>query len=506
MFPSQQKLPLLLTHPLEPSPSYHHSSPYHLIPSSHSHSHPSLTHSTVTPIPHTFTSPPSFSHLTLTPFAPPQSYCEKHSVSNKKLGGAEEAADSDEAEEETGGSPKRKKDWTSEQKNQARAAKLRQIEAEFYKHVNAKETANFLDIDQETTETIYNYWKLKRRATFNKPLLTPRSEEVDLFSHQQEHDIENMKMCVQLRQYLERVRNLCYMVNRRERLSRSFIKTREQTFSKQASLLGGGALSPPEAAAVLQANHGPSVYDRMYSHPAAPRHTHKQFERLAALMAGTLAVDKPRPPKRPPQRKDVNGLVRPKKERPSENPYKRNYVNGAEQRRSRSSSTATTTDSDSDLPATKWTLPAKGHAQYSVYTSSEEEMNKENFSLKVEPTTPKAIKLFPSPDHKDVTETPAAAWGRPGRRRRGSGRPNALKTKGFPQAGEDAAARDFDALLGTSPVKMEVEAPAPPRQDTSEDEAAKPPPPPQRRRKKKVTPPKVESSGSSGEDAPLPRC
>ena len=85
-------------------------------------------------------------------------------MSSKKLGGPEETGDSDEAEDDSSGSPKRKKDWTSEQKNQARAAKLRQIEAEFYKHVNAKETANFLDIDQETTETIYNYWKLKRRV------------------------------------------------------------------------------------------------------------------------------------------------------------------------------------------------------------------------------------------------------------------------------------------------------------------------------------------------------
>ena len=40
---------------------------------------------------------------------------------------------------------------------------------------------------------------------FNKPLLTPRSQEIDLFSQQQEQDIERMKMFVQLRQYLERV-------------------------------------------------------------------------------------------------------------------------------------------------------------------------------------------------------------------------------------------------------------------------------------------------------------
>lgn len=86
-----------------------------------------------------------------------QSYCEKHSVASKKVG-CEAESDAEE------GAPKKKKDWTSEQKNQARAAKLRQIESEFYKHVDVLETSNFLDIDFETTETIFNYWKLKRRV------------------------------------------------------------------------------------------------------------------------------------------------------------------------------------------------------------------------------------------------------------------------------------------------------------------------------------------------------
>jgi len=44
------------------------------------------------------------------------------------------------------------------------------------------------------------------QAGFNKPLLPPKSEDVDILSHQQEQaDIEKMKMFVQLRQDLERV-------------------------------------------------------------------------------------------------------------------------------------------------------------------------------------------------------------------------------------------------------------------------------------------------------------
>ncbi|KAK8728419.1 hypothetical protein OTU49_009286, partial [Cherax quadricarinatus] len=324
-----------------------------------------------------------------------RSYCEKHSVSSKKLGGEE--AESEEGEE---GAPKKKKDWTSEQKNQARAAKLRQIESEFFKHVDVLETSNFLDIDFETTETIFNYWKLKRRSSFNKPLLTPRSEEIDLLSHQQEHDIERMKMFVQLRQYLERVRNLCYMVNRRERLSRSFIKIREQTFSKQVSLLSSNnmTLTPQEIEAVMQANHGHSVYDQLYSHHTAPKHTQKQFEKIVACIAGTL-IEKVKS-KKPPRKKDVNGLIRPKKEK-SDNPYKKLYVNGAEQRRSRSSSLCSTSDTDSSLASPKWILSPKGNPHSSVYTSSEEEMNKENHSIKLESVSSKSKLSFLESSEKE---------------------------------------------------------------------------------------------------------
>ena len=55
--------------------------------------------------------------------------------------------------------------FRSSQKNQARAAKLRSIETEFYKYVDAEKTATFLDIDFETTEAMFYYWKLKRRVS-----------------------------------------------------------------------------------------------------------------------------------------------------------------------------------------------------------------------------------------------------------------------------------------------------------------------------------------------------
>ncbi|KAK7086898.1 E3 ubiquitin-protein ligase Jade-2 [Halocaridina rubra] len=452
-----------------------------------------------------------------------RSYCEKHSVSSKKVGSEVESEEGDD------GKPKKKKDWTSEQKNQARAAKLRQIESEFFKHVDFLETSNYLDIDLETTETIYNYWKLKRRSGFNKPLLTPRSEEIDLLSQQQEHDIERMKMFVQLRQYLERVRNLCYMVNRRERLSKSFLKIREQTFSKQVSLLSNSGLnlSSQEVDAVLQANHGPSVYDRLYSHANSPVHSEKQFKKIIACIAGKLSEKVKKSSSsssgsKKVRQKDINGLIRPFKEKSKDNPYKKMYVNGAEQRRSRSSSMYSTSDSESSLASAKWTLPLKSKDRYSVYTSSEEETNKENYSFKVEPSS-KCKSLFLDTIDKDKVKVEVQNRPTRGRvgRRRGSGRANAIKSRSFrdhiPASSDDEKdVKDFDALIPEKAIKTEVNASSSktlrerPSVETSEDEAetiTKPKPQPGRRRsKKKVTPPKLDSSVSSEEEpstAPL---
>ena len=96
-----------------------------------------------------------------------QSYCEKHSKTSKKdCSEGESDVDEGGAVAPTPALPtKKKRDLTSEQKSQARPAKLRQIEAEFYNHVDVLQTSKYLDIDLETTETIFNFWKLKRRVS-----------------------------------------------------------------------------------------------------------------------------------------------------------------------------------------------------------------------------------------------------------------------------------------------------------------------------------------------------
>lgn len=118
---------------------------------------------------------------------------------------------------------------TSEEKNQARAAKyvhfihlfnlnlfifinaiflfrLHEIEGEFEKHVNVIDVTQCRDVDNDGVLYIYNYWVLKRRSGNNRPLLLPKSDDGDLLGRQQEQaDLEKLKMFVQLRQDLERV-------------------------------------------------------------------------------------------------------------------------------------------------------------------------------------------------------------------------------------------------------------------------------------------------------------
>ena len=56
------------------------------------------------------------------------------------------------------------------------------------------------------------------------------------------------------------------MVNRREKLSRSFVKLREQILEKQLSLVADdspeNSMTLMELSAVIEANHGPTVYDK----------------------------------------------------------------------------------------------------------------------------------------------------------------------------------------------------------------------------------------------------
>lgn len=87
-----------------------------------------------------------------------------------------------------------------------RKQRLQQLEENFYELVEPAEVAERLDLAEALVDFIYQYWKLKRRANANQPLLTPKTDEVDNLA-QQEQDVlyRRLKLFTHLRQDLERV-------------------------------------------------------------------------------------------------------------------------------------------------------------------------------------------------------------------------------------------------------------------------------------------------------------
>ncbi|XP_076775011.1 protein Jade-3 isoform X2 [Arvicanthis niloticus] len=156
-----------------------------------------------------------------------KSFCLKHSQNKPKLGDAEyhhhRVAEQSQAKSE---------------KTSLRAQKLRELEEEFYTLVQVEDVAKEMELSAFTVDFIYNYWKLKRKSNFNKPLIPPKEDEGNGLVQPKEESIHTrMRMFMHLRQDLERVRNLCYMISRREKLKLSHIKVQEQIFGLQVQLI-----------------------------------------------------------------------------------------------------------------------------------------------------------------------------------------------------------------------------------------------------------------------------
>uniref|UniRef100_A0A1B0D742 Uncharacterized protein n=1 Tax=Phlebotomus papatasi TaxID=29031 RepID=A0A1B0D742_PHLPP len=279
-----------------------------------------------------------------------RSYCLKHSMNKSKrdksgnsCGGNN--ANASGSEDDDVKRKKQRKDMTTEERNQARIQRLQEVEADFDKHVNVKDiSCHLLEVDQEGIHGIYNYWILKRKSMNNRPLLPPKSEDVDMASHKQgQADVEKMKMFVHLRQDLERVRNLCYMVSRREKLSRSFFKMREQTFHKQVTLLTDMKVKKVDESmvqAVLQANHGPSIYDRLYSARQVTVPNQEKWDQLVQRLAEcvNMEVDEVKA-----KNTDLNGVNQKRHQKST----KKTVFNGAAARRASTYVSSLSSDSES---------------------------------------------------------------------------------------------------------------------------------------------------------------
>uniref|UniRef100_A0A671SD26 Protein Jade-2-like n=1 Tax=Sinocyclocheilus anshuiensis TaxID=1608454 RepID=A0A671SD26_9TELE len=119
-----------------------------------------------------------------------------------------------------------------------RKQKLQELENEFYRFVDPKDVAESLSLPDVHVDFLFQYWKLRRKANFNQPLVALKRDEVDNLA-QQEQDVlyRRLKLFTHLRQDLERVRNLCYMVTRREKIKHSLCNLQEKIFSLQIQLL-----------------------------------------------------------------------------------------------------------------------------------------------------------------------------------------------------------------------------------------------------------------------------
>ncbi|TKS83121.1 E3 ubiquitin-protein ligase [Collichthys lucidus] len=130
------------------------------------------------------------------------------------------------------------RDQLEREKVSQRKQKLQELEDEFYRLVDPREVAENLALPISQVDFLYQFWKMKRKANFNRPLVTLKRDEVDNLA-QQEQDVlyRRLKLFTHLRQDLERVRNLCYMVTRREKMKHTLCDLQEKIFHLQIQLL-----------------------------------------------------------------------------------------------------------------------------------------------------------------------------------------------------------------------------------------------------------------------------
>ncbi|KAI4786594.1 hypothetical protein KUCAC02_037017, partial [Chaenocephalus aceratus] len=86
-----------------------------------------------------------------------------------------------------------------------RKQKLQELEDEFYQLVEPGEVAENLGLPVSQVDFLYQFWKMKRKSNFNRPLMTLKRDEVDNLA-QQEQDVlyRRLKLFTHLRQDLER--------------------------------------------------------------------------------------------------------------------------------------------------------------------------------------------------------------------------------------------------------------------------------------------------------------
>ncbi|XP_026089968.1 protein Jade-1-like [Carassius auratus] len=164
-----------------------------------------------------------------------KSYCLEHSGVSRSSSGGNVDRPSDLA---VTLSDRSKQEQAEREKASHRKQKLQELEDEFYSLVDPKDVAESLSLPDVHVDFLFQYWKLRRKANFNQPLVARKRDEVDNLA-QQEQDVlyRRLKLFTHLRQDLERVRNLCYMVTRREKIKHSLCNLQEKIFALQIQLI-----------------------------------------------------------------------------------------------------------------------------------------------------------------------------------------------------------------------------------------------------------------------------
>nr|XP_020040331.1 protein Jade-1 isoform X4 [Castor canadensis] len=238
-----------------------------------------------------------------------KSYCPKHSSHRKpeeSLG--EGAVQENGAPECSPQSPLEPFARPEQQREEAhrvsvRKQKLQQLEDEFYTFVNLLDVARALRLPEEVVDFLYQYWKLKRKVNFNKPLITPkRDEEDNLAKREQDVLFRRLQLFTHLRQDLERVRNLTYMVTRREKIKRTVCKVQEQIFNLYTKLLEQERVSGVPSSCSSSSLDSMLMFNSLSVGPGAPQiedlKWHSAFFRKR--MGASLVHSLKKPPKRVP--------------------------------------------------------------------------------------------------------------------------------------------------------------------------------------------------------------
>lgn len=124
-----------------------------------------------------------------------------------------------------------------------RLKELRKLESEFYTLVSIKKASRELKISKEACRRLLSYWTMKRRANDNAPLIQLTLEQQEKLSGKQgvvfinQQKTLEMERFLHLRQDLERLRNLCYMIVRREKVRKELHRTSMEIFYKQNDIL-----------------------------------------------------------------------------------------------------------------------------------------------------------------------------------------------------------------------------------------------------------------------------